>query len=407
MSQSFCLFSSTTSSLPTVCRKDAMESLGAFPDGEWEFFNKMFSSEEHGEDFTSQFLSHCSNFIEHDKELYLTTPLSFCPTTTDADVSVGDANESLFYPCNILYSDFQGVGQSNIPDSSHETFFLGDSITSATNDVSNSMNVCFLDEEKISSFRSSFPDKVIGETSYDNEDISMHMDGSDPAAIAVPVEALQLKRKIDAPDLHISAENSVDANLHENLQKKPRVSRDVSENSEASNCKMKSFSPVRSSYFNVPMQAQKNKKNVRSKRNQNNSPNNKDEVDSNSRTSYNSEDDNASQESNERMNSEAKESKAVISSGKKRATRGSATDPQSLYARKRRERINERLRILQNLVPNGTKVDISTMLEEAVLYVKFLQLQIKLLSHDDLWMYAPIAYNGLDIGLNQKFSSLL
>ncbi|XP_038718656.1 transcription factor RSL2-like [Tripterygium wilfordii] len=379
MSQSFCLFSSTTSSLPTVCRKDAMESLGAFPDGEWEFFNKMFSSEEHGEDFTSQFLSHCSNFIEHDKELYLTTPLSFCPTTTDADVSVGDANESLFYPCNILYSDFQGVGQSNIPDSSHETFFLGDSITSATNDVSNSMNVCFLDEEKISSFRSSFPDKVIGETSYDNEDISMHMDGSDPAAIAVPVEALQLKRKIDAPDLHISAENSVDANLHENLQKKPRVSRD----------------------------AQKNKKNVRSKRNQNNSPNNKDEVDSNSRTSYNSEDDNASQESNERMNSEAKESKAVISSGKKRATRGSATDPQSLYARKRRERINERLRILQNLVPNGTKVDISTMLEEAVLYVKFLQLQIKLLSHDDLWMYAPIAYNGLDIGLNQKFSSLL
>ncbi|XP_038887542.1 transcription factor RSL2-like [Benincasa hispida] len=85
---------------------------------------------------------------------------------------------------------------------------------------------------------------------------------------------------------------------------------------------------------------------------------------------------------------------------KSRASRGSATDPQSLYARKRRERINERLRILQNLVPNGTKVDISTMLEEAVQYVKFLQLQIKLLSSDDLWMYAPIAYNGMDIGLN-------
>lgn len=44
---------------------------------------------------------------------------------------------------------------------------------------------------------------------------------------------------------------------------------------------------------------------------------------------------------------------------------------------RRRERINERLRILQNLIPNGTKVDISTMLEEAVHYVKFLQLQIK------------------------------
>jgi hypothetical protein len=105
---------------------------------------------------------------------------------------------------------------------------------------------------------------------------------------------------------------------------------------------------------------------------------------------------------------------------------------------KRRERINERLKMLQNLVPNGTKVrmllsnkkrlslaknswserstksqslirrdfvmlslqvDISTMLEEAVQYVKFLQLQIKLLSSDDTWMYAPIAYNGMDLSI--------
>ncbi|KAK6159220.1 hypothetical protein DH2020_006534 [Rehmannia glutinosa] len=72
---------------------------------------------------------------------------------------------------------------------------------------------------------------------------------------------------------------------------------------------------------------------------------------------------------------------------------------------KRRERINERLRILQSLVPNGTKVDISTMLEEAVQYVKFLQLQIKLLSSDDMWMYAPLAYNGMDIGLDLKIST--
>ncbi|CAN6298550.1 unnamed protein product [Urochloa humidicola] len=86
--------------------------------------------------------------------------------------------------------------------------------------------------------------------------------------------------------------------------------------------------------------------------------------------------------------------------GKAQADRRSATESQSLYARKRRERINERLRILQNLVPNGTKVDISTMLEEAVQYVKFLQLQIKLLSSDEMWMYAPIAYNGMNIGMD-------
>ncbi|KAL1534512.1 transcription factor bHLH84-like [Salvia divinorum] len=102
----------------------------------------------------------------------------------------------------------------------------------------------------------------------------------------------------------------------------------------------------------------------------------------------------------------SKGGRAPNPNGKTRASRGSATDPQSLYARKRRERINERLRILQTLVPNGTKVDISTMLEEAVEYVKFLQLQIKLLSSDDQWMYAPIAYNGMDIGLNLRQQSL-
>ncbi|CAL9189683.1 unnamed protein product [Musa hybrid cultivar] len=92
------------------------------------------------------------------------------------------------------------------------------------------------------------------------------------------------------------------------------------------------------------------------------------------------------------------------------SSKGSAAlnpNPQSLYAKKRRERINERLRILQNLVPNGTKVDISTMLEEAVQYVKFLQLQIKLLSSDEMWMYAPIAYNGVSLGFDLKDPSIV
>ncbi|XP_010556447.1 PREDICTED: transcription factor bHLH139-like [Tarenaya hassleriana] len=107
----------------------------------------------------------------------------------------------------------------------------------------------------------------------------------------------------------------------------------------------------------------------------------------------------------ENVGLEMKQGSAMNANGKARAARGGATDPQSLYARKRRERINERLRILQNLVPNGTKVDISTMLEEAVHYVKFLQLQIKLLSSNDMWMYAPLAYNGFDMGLHMKIFS--
>lgn len=50
-------------------------------------------------------------------------------------------------------------------------------------------------------------------------------------------------------------------------------------------------------------------------------------------SSYSSEDDNASQESNGGATSETKTSVTVTLNGKTRASRGSATDPQSLYAR--------------------------------------------------------------------------
>ncbi|KAL8266166.1 hypothetical protein R6Q59_003510 [Mikania micrantha] len=50
-----------------------------------------------------------------------------------------------------------------------------------------------------------------------------------------------------------------------------------------------------------------------------------------------------------------------------------------------RERISERLKVLQDLVPNGSKVDLVTMLEKAISYVKFLQLQVKVLAADEFW----------------------
>ncbi|XWS54685.1 hypothetical protein CRYUN_Cryun10bG0110900 [Craigia yunnanensis] len=130
---------------------------------------------------------------------------------------------------------------------------------------------------------------------------------------------------------------------------------------------------------------QKNRRNARSKKNQSSVSTTNNDRDGNaglngqSSASCSSEDySNASQELNGGMTSSSKGEAALDLNGKTRASREAATDPQSLYARKRRERINERLRILQNLVPNGTK----------------------LLSSDDLWMYAPIAYNGMDIGLD-------
>ncbi|XP_074275311.1 bHLH transcription factor RHL1-like [Silene latifolia] len=63
-----------------------------------------------------------------------------------------------------------------------------------------------------------------------------------------------------------------------------------------------------------------------------------------------------------------------------RARRGQATDPHSIAERLRRERIAERMKALQELVPNANKTDKASMLDEIIEYVKFLQLQVKVVS---------------------------
>ncbi|URE34004.1 Helix-loop-helix DNA-binding domain [Musa troglodytarum] len=76
---------------------------------------------------------------------------------------------------------------------------------------------------------------------------------------------------------------------------------------------------------------------------------------------------------------------------KVRARRGQATDPHSIAERLRRERIAERMKALQELVPNGNKTDKASMLDEIIDYVKFLQLQVKVLSMSRLGGAAAVA----------------
>ncbi|GJM85300.1 hypothetical protein PR202_ga01737 [Eleusine coracana subsp. coracana] len=63
-----------------------------------------------------------------------------------------------------------------------------------------------------------------------------------------------------------------------------------------------------------------------------------------------------------------------------RARRGQATDPHSIAERVRREKISDRMKNLQELVPNSNRTDKASMLDEIIDYVKFLQLQVKVLS---------------------------
>ncbi|KAK7321646.1 hypothetical protein VNO77_32483 [Canavalia gladiata] len=344
-----------------------MESVGAFPDGEWDCFGRMFASEEH-EYYTPQFLAQSPFLVGEDGDEFGTQHTFFS----------APQNEHIFYSLDARNSNSQYVSQESSYSSNcsganqgHANYYF-----SYPDHVLPNNNTCVysMDEKIFASFVPSLADIVMEESVKLNEDVgSDRLENSDHSQmehIVSPIKQLQLKRKPDVP-----AEDKMN-NRSENHKKKPRVLKD----------------------------GQGCMKNARSKRNQKITSNGDQEIeetntrsDGQSSSSNMSEDDNASQENSGGATSGSKS--ALNSNGKTRASRGSATDPQSLYARKRRERINERLRILQNLVPNGTKVDISTMLEEAVNYVKFLQLQIKLLSSDDLWMYAPLAYNGLDIGV--------
>ncbi|XP_047320061.1 transcription factor SPATULA-like [Impatiens glandulifera] len=57
-----------------------------------------------------------------------------------------------------------------------------------------------------------------------------------------------------------------------------------------------------------------------------------------------------------------------------------AAEFHNLSEKKRRSRINEKMKALQNLIPNSNKTDKASMLDEAIEYLKQLQLQVQMLT---------------------------
>ncbi|XVF64176.1 hypothetical protein PTKIN_Ptkin09bG0147000 [Pterospermum kingtungense] len=384
---------------PSLFSPNLMESLAAFP-GEWDSLNRMFSTQEL--DLTQQFLHQFSFPSEHEEGLGFINQSTFCPNP-EANMSVYGINESkLLYSSNALDSNFHNNSQESsqssdssgtvfVPPPNHEAYYLtGSNQIAVTNDIIMSLDIsrdigAGVTDKFTNSFPPAFPNIAMEDHTVNGiEDLGtdcsgkLDIGGHPSAANVVLANELLLKRKFEELELHAEGDR-ISYNSSENTKKRTPVSKDASK-----------------VHKNVQYSKKNRKINLTGNEGESNIGS-----DGQGSSSCSSDDENGV------AMSDSKPPPALNLNGKTRASRGSATDPQSLYARKRRERINERLRILQNLVPNGTKVDISTMLEEAVHYVKFLQLQIKLLSSDDLWMFAPIAYNGIDVGLNKKISTLL
>ncbi|CAI8588887.1 unnamed protein product [Vicia faba] len=72
--------------------------------------------------------------------------------------------------------------------------------------------------------------------------------------------------------------------------------------------------------------------------------------------------------------------------------RSRAAEVHNLSEKRRRSRINEKMKALQNLIPNSNKTDKASMLDEAIEYLKQLQLQVQMLSLKNGLSLHPMCY---------------
>ncbi|KAL5714119.1 hypothetical protein ACHQM5_016123 [Ranunculus cassubicifolius] len=75
--------------------------------------------------------------------------------------------------------------------------------------------------------------------------------------------------------------------------------------------------------------------------------------------------------------------------------RSRAAEVHNLSEKRRRSRINEKMKALQNLIPNSNKTDKASMLDEAIEYLKQLQLQVQMLSMRNGFSMHPMYFPGV------------
>uniref|UniRef100_A0A0E0K6I6 BHLH domain-containing protein n=1 Tax=Oryza punctata TaxID=4537 RepID=A0A0E0K6I6_ORYPU len=77
-----------------------------------------------------------------------------------------------------------------------------------------------------------------------------------------------------------------------------------------------------------------------------------------------------------------------------RGKRSRAAEVHNLSEKRRRSRINEKMKALQSLIPNSSKTDKASMLDDAIEYLKQLQLQVQMLSMRNGIYVPPVNLSG-------------
>ncbi|XP_078169353.1 transcription factor PIF1-like isoform X2 [Carex rostrata] len=98
-----------------------------------------------------------------------------------------------------------------------------------------------------------------------------------------------------------------------------------------------------------------------------------------------------SSSNSEDMDDESAGEKRVAIGRGASAKKSRAAEVHNMSERRRRERINEKMKALQELIPNCSKADKASMLDDAIEYLKTLQLQVQMMSMGNgMFMPPPV-----------------